>query len=244
VKNVLAVEVLKLKRSKIIWIVLLAPCFISLQGAINLLRYYDLFTGQGQNVWQQLYTQSILFYVMILFPVLISIVMALIARIENAHHGWKYYLSLPVNKQQIYIVKFCLGCGFLFVNVLALITSMLLAGKVIGIQEAVPYDVIVIRPLLTYVAALPLMALLYFLSMRFAQMTVPLAVGIGLSLPAILVANTRFWALYPWTYPIMAALGGNFDKFDRGGVVYIAGVILMLAVFAFGYREFKQRDVF
>lgn len=86
-RDIVAVELLKLKNSKILWIVILAPAFMVLQGVINLMRYYDLFTGHGQKVWEQLYTQSMIFYVMILFPVLISVVMTLVARIENAHHG-------------------------------------------------------------------------------------------------------------------------------------------------------------
>ena len=60
-KDIIAVELLKLKNSKILWIVILPPAFMVMQGVINLLRYYDLFTGHGQNVWEQLYMQSMIF---------------------------------------------------------------------------------------------------------------------------------------------------------------------------------------
>lgn len=242
-KEILAVELLKLKNSKILWIVVLAPAFMVLQGVINLRRYYDLFTGQGQNVWEQLYTQSMIFYVMILFPVLISVVMTLVARLENAHQGWKQYLSLPVKREAIYVIKFITACGLVFVNILALIISMLLAGFLIGAEGNLPYQTLVSRPMAAYFAALPMMAILYVLSVRYTQMTVPLGIGIGLTLPAMVVANSKYWLIYPWTYPIMAALGGTMEVFDQGYLVHLISIILFIAVLLYGIRSFSQKDI-
>ncbi|NLZ54412.1 MAG: ABC transporter permease subunit [Thermoanaerobacteraceae bacterium] len=138
-KDILAVEILKLKNSKILWIAVLAPAFIVVQGGLNLIRYYDLFTGAGQDVWAQLYTQSMIFYVSILYPILISIIITLIARIENLNSCWKYYFSLPVDRGKIYIVKFIMACAIMFIDVLAFILSVIAVGKLIGINGPVPY---------------------------------------------------------------------------------------------------------
>jgi len=242
-KDIIAVELLKLKNSKILWIVILAPAFMVLQGVINLMRYYDLFTGQGQNLWEQLYTQSMIFYVMILFPALISVVMTLVARIENSHRGWKQYLSLPVKKGTVYVIKSVIAFGLVFINILTLIIAMLIAGILIGAQESLPYLSLIGRPLATYIAALPIMAILYVLSIRYSQMTVPLGIGIGLALPAMLVANTKYWLIYPWTYPIMAALGENMEIFNKGHLVFLASIILSAAVLMYGVRNFNKRDI-
>lgn len=242
-KDIMAIEWLKIKNTKIWWLVILAPVFMVMQGVINLLRYYDVFTGKGQNVWLQLYNQSMIFYVMILLPLLISLVMALLARLENAHHGWKYYLSLPVSKGQIYVVKFVMACGLILVNILAFITSMIVAGMLIGAPEKIPFQTLLLRPLAAYGAALPIMAFLYVLSMRYNQLTVPLALGIGCALPAMLVANTKFWLIYPWTYPIMAGLGGEFANFNKGILVYLISLMALIVNFGWGYRQFMKRDV-
>src|SRR5690606_38560679 len=138
--------VLKLKNTKILLIVILAPIFMVAQGGINLIRYYDLFTGKGQNVWEQLYSQSMIFYASILFPILVGIVMTLIARIENTNNSWKHYLSLPIDKQKVYGIKFILGCLLVFINILVLIISMLAAGKIIGVEGNIPYKVIFTKP--------------------------------------------------------------------------------------------------
>lgn len=243
-RDIIAVELMKLKNSKILWIVTLAPAFMVLQGVINLMRYYDLFTGQGQNTWEQLYTQSMIFYVYILFPVLISLVMTLMGRLENLHQGWKQYLSLPVRKETVYVIKYVLACGLVLVNILALIISMLIASLLIGIKDSFPYENLIVRPLAAYLAAMPLMAILYVLSIRYTQMTVPLGIGIGMTLPAMIVANSKYWIIYPWTYPIMAALGNSIELFNKGPTVYLSSVILSIIVFMYGIRNFSKRDIF
>lgn len=241
-KDLIEIEVLKLKNSKILWIVTLAPLFMVVQGTTNLLRYYDLFTSQGQNVWEQLYTQSMILYVSVLLPVLISVVMTFLARIENANNSWKQYLSLPVERREIYGVKFILGIGLIFINIVVLIFSMVAAGKIIGVSGVIPLKIFN-KPLAAFVAAMPVMAMLYVLSLKFTHIALPLGVGIGLSLPAMVVANTRYWLVYPWTYPIMAALGGEFATFSKGSMVYITSLILLIIIFTLGYWEFNRRDI-
>ena len=69
-------------------------------------------------------------------------------------------------------------------------------------------------------------------------MALPLGAGIGLALPAMIVANSRYWIIYPWSYPIMAALGGDFDVFDKGSLIFFLSLFLLLVVFAWGYANF------
>ncbi|NLW40050.1 MAG: ABC transporter permease subunit [Tissierellia bacterium] len=242
-RNIFGIEILKLKNSKALWIVTLAPIFMVVQGALNLMRYYDLFTGQGQNVWEQLYSQSMIFYVSILLPILISIVMTLIARIENTNNNWKHYLSLPIDREKVYGIKFIIGCMLVFINILVLISSIIIAGKILGIEESIPYMDLLTKPMATYIAAFPIMAILYVSSIGFAHMAIPLGIGIGLTLPAMIVANSKFWIFYPWTYPIMAALGGDMEIFNKGNIIYIVSPMLLILVFSFGYKRFLKRDI-
>ncbi|HHY61004.1 MAG TPA: ABC transporter permease subunit [Clostridia bacterium] len=242
-KDLLVVELLKLKGSKIWWIITLAPALMVWQGLMNLKRYYDLFTGDGQSIWQALYTQSMLFYAVILFPLIISLVMTFTARLEHAHRGWQQYLSLPVKRQRVFLIKFLVAALLVFLNVITFIFTMLMAGLSLGIEEEIPGQILLVRPLGLYLAALPMMAVLYVVSLRFAQLAVPLGLGIGLSLPAILVANTRFWFVYPWTYPIMAALGGDMEVFHKGPIVFGLSLTIFLGVLLYGMWNFCRRDL-
>ncbi|NLZ54411.1 MAG: hypothetical protein GX892_14960 [Thermoanaerobacteraceae bacterium] len=96
---------------------------------------------------------------------------------------------------------------------------------------------------MAYFASLPIMAIIYVLSIRYSQMALPLGVGIGLTLPAMIVANTKYWIIYPWSYPIMAALGGDIDVFDKGSTTFLISLLLLPAVFSLGYIRFIKRDI-
>ncbi|GFN23497.1 hypothetical protein [Thermanaeromonas sp. C210] len=94
---------------------------------------------------------------------------------------------------------------------------------------------------MAYIASLPLMIITFLLSINISQMGIPLGTGIGFTLPSLLVANTRYWVFYPWTYPIMAALGGDF--FEKTYFPFAAGLLIFSALSLASLRWFKDRDV-
>lgn len=55
-KKIYKAELLKLRHSKILNIVMFLPLFFVILGFTNFLRYRGLFTEKGQNVWSQVYT--------------------------------------------------------------------------------------------------------------------------------------------------------------------------------------------
>lgn len=240
-KKIIGLELLKLKNSRIFLVVTLAPVFMVFQGVANFLRYYDIFTSRGQNMWYQIYLQSSVFYVSALFPALIALIMVSLARIEYVSGGLRYYLTLPVKRSYVYAAKLLVGCMLSLLNVLVFSLSLLVAGKVIGAPGEIPYDIILTRPLLVYIASLPVMIVTFLLSINFSQIGIPLGIGIGLATPSLLVANTRYWVFYPWTYPIMAALGG--ELFKNTYFPFVAGPLIFVILTFAGLRWFKEKDV-
>jgi len=152
--KIFKLEIMKLKGLSLMWIVTMAPMFMVLQGALNFLRYYDLFTNKGQNIWKQIFIQSNVFYSFTLLPILITIIMIGTARVENNNGGWKYLLSLPVQRNKIYAAKFFIGFLLTLINVLVFIMSVFAAGKLAGAPGAIPYDTIVVKPLMAFASSL------------------------------------------------------------------------------------------
>ena len=239
--KMLQIEMLKLKHSKILWIAVLAPAFIVFQGASNFLRYYDLFTEKGQNIWDQIYTQSVIFYSFLLLPILITLIMSIIGKVENDNGGWKYALTLPIKRKDMYISKFIMGSFMVLINILVFIISVLIAGKMVKAPSPIPYGMIVGQPILSYIVSFPIMIIIYIISINFSHIGIPLGLGIGLTLPTILVANTKYWILYPWTYPAMATSGGGM--FEENMLIYPISIILFIIVFIIGLYRFKNRDI-
>lgn len=239
--NVLVAEIGKLKRSRILWIVVLLPLVIAFQGVQNFVRYEHFWK---RDDWTVIIEQCFILYPTMLFPMLIAIVMALIARMEHSGNAWKQMLALPVRREQVYIVKFLIGVGLLGISMAVFAVGVIGGGILAGAEGAVPYRRVAEAVLLSFLAAAPIMAVQYGLSIRFAQIGIPLAVGIGLSTPTILVANSKYWILDPWTYPAIAAFGSMYEAFDKGSAaMYGIAFALSLIVLLYGLWEFRRRDV-
>jgi hypothetical protein len=240
--EVFKIELMKVKRSKLLCIVTLMPLFIVFQGIGNFLRYHDLFTSKGQNIWMQVYTQSVIFYGMNLLPLIVTIVMAYLANMENKQDNWKTMLILPIEKSHMYISKFFVGAIFIFLNIIVFISAVLIGGKMLAsINMAFPKEII-IRPLLAFLVLFPVMAIQYYLSIRFSN-AVALGVGIAMTLPAMLIANTKYWILFPWTYAGMFTLSGKVNMFSTSNNLYLICAAIFIMVMLLGIREFNKRDV-
>ncbi|WP_315122138.1 ABC transporter permease [uncultured Clostridium sp.] len=242
-KKAIEVELIKLRHSKLLWIITLVPIFFVSIGFINFLRYKDIFTSKGQDVWQQLYTQSAIFYGMILLPIFVTVVMAILARIENAQDNWKKICALPVKRAHMYVSKLIIGSGFILLNLLVFMATVIVGGFFIAGNKAMPPN-IMYAPLLTFISLIPVMVIQFYLSIRFSNIGVPLGVGVAFSIPSLLISNTKFWILFPWTYPGRALLNGSsINFFDMGIHMYIIGIIIATIFIVIGINEFNNRDI-
>ncbi|MBU5483772.1 ABC transporter permease [Clostridium sp. MSJ-11] len=242
-RKAIEVELIKLRHSKLLWTITLVPIFFVSIGFINFLRYEDIFTSKGQNVWQQLYTQSAIFYGMILLPVFVTVVMAILAKIENAQNGWKKICALPVKRMHMYVSKLIIGSGFILLNLLVFMFTVIVGGFFITGNTYIPPNIIY-APLLTFISLIPVMVIQFFLSIRFSNIGIPLGVGVAFSIPSLLISNTKFWVLFPWTYPGRALLNGSsMNFFDMGANMYIIGIIIATIFIVIGINEFNNRDI-
>ncbi|GAB7388284.1 hypothetical protein BSNK01_21210 [Bacillaceae bacterium] len=240
--NLVAAEIRKLKRSRLLWLVVLLPLVLIFHGIQNFARYEHIWT---RDDWTVILEQCFLLYPSLLYPLLIAVVMALIARIERSGNGWKHLLALPVRREQVYIVKFLIAVVLLAISMAMFATGIIFGGMMAGAEGNVPYRLIVEAVVLCFAASAPIMAVQYVLSIRFSHIGIPLAFGIGLSIPTILVANSdKYWIFDPWTYPAIATLGTLREEFDKSSMtMYGIALTLFLFVFLYGLTEFRRRDV-
>ncbi|OAA85572.1 ABC transporter permease [Clostridium ljungdahlii] len=242
-KNIYKVELLKLRHSKILNIVMLLPLFFVILGFTNFLRYKKLFTEQGQNVWSQVYTQSSIFYGLFIIGLFITIAVAVLVRIENNEDNFKRMLTLPVKRSELYIAKFGVACGIVFLNLVLFMLLTILAGAVIAPHSQSMPKELIYAPLLCIIASLPVIAVQYYLSMKFKNIAVPLGVGLVFSLPSVLIDNTKYWMFFPWDYPGRVLLGGSNVTFNFPPYMYIVSVILFILFILVGMYEFNNRDI-
>ncbi|XAZ38072.1 ABC transporter permease [Bacillus velezensis] len=79
-KNILFVERLKLKRSKLWIIYLLGPLLGVSLAYTNFIKNYNLFMNPGDNPWVEAWTQVALFMGPFVLPIVVGIFAALVCR--------------------------------------------------------------------------------------------------------------------------------------------------------------------
>lgn len=243
--RLLMVEYSKLRRSGICWIAVLVPLFLVFQGVVNFVRYRDtMFAKSTRTEWEILYEQCIIMYPTLLLPLVITILIALMARIEHSQNGWKQLLALPVSRTQVYSAKLIMACIVVLINLSVLSISTLVGGMVIGVEGEPPYALLISRGVLAFIAVLPVVAIQFVLSFRFSHVGIPLALGTGLAVPTIFVANSeRFWMYDPWTYPVMVYFGPAMEEFKKGMLLYGGALVIFSVIILLGLQEFKRRDM-
>lgn len=239
--KILNIEVRKLKSSGMLWVVFGIPFLLALQ---NLLLSTRFFTQKDPGWTTVLFGQLGLFAIF-LFPGIIAVVMAAMMRVEHKGNGWKYLFSLPVKRSQVFIVKFLLGAGLIFIHLMLMSVTNLLVGLLIGIPGPVPYATFLVNPLFAFLYTVPIMALQFLLGLIFTQPLIPIGIGVGLGMPAILMANSvKYWIYYPWTYPIVTLFHDTFEKLvTQQMVLFAVSGTLFAALFTGGLIYFKQRDI-
>jgi hypothetical protein len=169
--------------------------------------------------------------------------MAIIVRIENSENNFRRILTLSVKRKQIYLAKFLVGAGIVFLNLLGFMLMVIAAGSILAGNSKIPLGIIY-GPLLAFIALIPVMAIQYYLSMRFSNIGVALGIGAIFSIPSVLISNTRFWIFFPWTYPGRAILtGANTHPFETGIYMYVIGIVIAILFILKGMYEFEKIDV-
>src|SRR5690606_15748291 len=110
-KTLIQVEVYKLKRSKVVLITTVLTILALFQG-------WDFaklgLEEQAEDVFRAfLYQGSMSVYSWLILPLIITFVLALMARMEHSNNSWKLYLAMPVEKGKVYVAKLFVGVGII-----------------------------------------------------------------------------------------------------------------------------------
>ncbi|MEW9677666.1 ABC transporter permease [Lentibacillus sp. L22] len=243
-KNILYVERLKLKRSKLWLLYLLGPLLGVCLAYINFFKNYDLFMQPGDNEWIEAWTQVALFMGPFVLPILVGVFTALVCRSEHVGGGWKQLLALPIKYSEIFLGKFLTVVKMVVISMVILLIFFIGFGYVQGIEGSLPIFSIfgfVIRGIF---ACLPLILLQLTISIRAKTFGIPLAVSIVFTLPAIIVASTPLGQIYPWTQPMLAMSPEDESPIQSYLLFYTLVIGTFVVLLIYGLRNFTKRDTF
>ncbi|WP_440222917.1 ABC transporter permease [Dokdonella sp. MW10] len=253
--RVFATEARKLRRSLAVTMVLAGACFtpaavlaVRLLHAETLPRLYAnpaFWTTYWNSVWESV--------AVFLLPMGVILVTALAAQVEHRNGTWKQVATLPVASSTIFAAKFAivalLVALFLIVFVVAgTLGALVPAWWFADVPQ--PSSVSLASPLQDaarhFVLVLPILAAQFALSLRFANVMVPVGIGFITWVAALALLSWKYAWLVPYGHGIqyyMATqpspkVGIDITRLHESALA-MAGIFVVAGLLVFVHRRVK-----
>lgn len=250
--ELLKIEFMKVKRSKIVPLIFIAPLLVVTSGVANLSRY---FTPEYTNTWPAMFIQCALLYAYYLLPFSMIVVCVMIAGRETGNNGILKMLALPVSRYALSLAKFCVVAFYLLMEMVVFLAVFVIAGFVatstMGISETLPILYLLKWCVGLFLTMLPCVGMMWAITVLFDKPLLSVGLNLLLVIPGILVASTPFWIAYPYCYSgylvscslhdftaeTSSAAFSLFPFLPCAALVF--GLALAVAVTRFGKKEMR-----
>jgi bacitracin transport system permease protein len=192
--NIVITEILKLKRTFILWVgVLMTAVIPFLTLAMNLEREIS-FIDFGKS--------SLTLSIFLLFPCLYALVATFIFNREYQEDTIKNLMCVPISRYRLAVAKFIVMLLYFFIllilhGCLSALLAALLGCPGMTIQNFFNILFLNIRTLLPYaVTMLPIFGIIIISRKSYL---ISLGFGVAITITNVVIASSKFAALYPWT---------------------------------------------
>jgi len=245
--RVLSAERLKLKRTLVSKIAVLAPVVVVLLVfGVEVVRGGKV--SKGDQPVTDLAQKAFVIWTLLMLPFYASLAAALLAALEHNGDNWKHVLALPVRRQSIFSAKLIAGGTLLFISSLVWAAAILIAGEVLRLVRpdwsgaALPVVMVIRGSMLSFCAAGLLFSIQMWISLRWRNF----ALGLGLGIVAIIVnilvvsAPTFVIASFPWFLPAVAIIPHDIGPYRVIGVMW--GLLGGIAVGTIACMDLSRRE--
>ena len=250
--ELLRIEFTKVKRSKMIPLIFVAPLLVVSSGVANLSRY---FTPEYTNAWPAMFIQSTLVYSYYLLPLSMIVVCVMIAGRETGNNGILKMLALPVSRYALSMAKFCVLVFYLFMEMAVFFAVFVIAGtvatKTMGVTETLPVLYLMKWCAGLFLTMLPCLGAMWAVTVLFEKPLLSVGLNLLLVIPGVLVSNTPVWIAWPYCYSgylVSCSLhdftaGDNIRTFSLfpflPAAILVLALVLTIAVIQFGKKEMR-----
>ena len=202
--SLFGVEMIKIRRSRISWILLIPAVMMWLPSAMNanvnfLVNPYDI--SPEHNYFIQGYMGMAWFMI----PATLIICTVLLNQTEIHSRGLVKSLTLPVSAAKLCLAKFLvtivLAAVQLTLSIAMYYGSAVLASRLYDHDFLLPLPYVCRCAGLIYLAALPVAAIFWMLSIVIRTPIFSVGLGLASIVPSVLMLNTKVWYCYPPDYP-------------------------------------------
>jgi len=199
--DLLGIEFIKVKRSRIVPLIFVAPLLVVSSGVASLSRY---FSPEYTNAWQAMFIQSALVYAYYLLPFSMIVVCVTIAGRETQNNGILKMLALPVSRKSLSLAKFFVLMFCLFMEMVVFLAvfavSGMIAASTMGVTETLPVLYLLKWCTGLFLTMLPCLAAMWAITVLFEKPLLSVGLNLLLVIPGVLAANTPLWIAYPYCY--------------------------------------------
>ena len=249
--ELLKIEFMKVKRSKIVPLIFIAPLLVVASGVANLSHY---FTPEYTNAWSAMFIQSALVYAYYLLPFSMIVVCVMIAGREKGNNGILKMLALPISRYSLSIAKFCVLAFYLFMEMTVFLAVFVVAGTVAtrttGVTETLPVLYLVKWCAGLFLTMLPCVGTMWAITVLFEKPLLSVGMNLLLVIPGVLVANTPLWIAYPYCYSGYLVSCSLHDFTVESGTAAFTlfpflpvAVLVFVAVFAVAVIRFGKKEM-
>ncbi|MDB5083726.1 MAG: rane protein, partial [Bacilli bacterium] len=194
-------EWIKLRKSNI-WLLSLVGFILQLiAGIVLLLNHYH--PSPKVNNWERLFSQGILYYGLLFFPLVVGIMGSLMCRAEHLAGGWKQLLVQPVSRSSVYLTKLIYLLMLIALTQILTLAGLLLAGLMNGVHDPLPWAIFFKTLAIGWIAALPIALLQLWVAFSWRNFGAPFALNVILTVPSMMFFHVKeYGTYYPWALPV------------------------------------------
>lgn len=250
--ELIGIELQKIKRSKILWILILPAIILWIPAVVNAgLNFH--YQKEGISPENSFLIQTLLGFAWFMYPAGMVINTVLLTQTERGGRGIVKMLSLPINRRQLCLVKFILLLILAAVQIsiatLLYFPSALLASHIQDYNFLLSPLLVWKEAGLLFIASLPMAAVFWLFAVCIRTPVFAIGTGLASIVPSIILINSKVWFIYPMCYPFYVItteygkLASNFDTFSLTLFPWIPVAIALLVIstgiscLLFGRRE-------
>ena len=210
----LLAETYKLRRTPILWLSLIGGAFVSL--LIFCLYFFKVeeLAKPDQNPWLMYVNISVTLISTLLLTPYVVMATATVHYPEHHSNTWKYLYTLPLAKHHFYFSKLTITLLLTALTYLIFLLTALLGGWVLGYTHPEygffdyrpPFGELINILIFSYISCLGMVALHFWLSIRWKSFITPVGIGLlGFILAVIVTGKTKLALYFPYSFVLYKA---------------------------------------
>ena len=236
--NIFKSELLKFKKKGMYMLGILAPIPAVVMG-INISKRFEGSLGDV-SMLQSIFSNAFFMYVGMLLPILILYTVITTSKVESETNGLRNMLLMPIKRSKLFLSKYAMLMSVTIVSLLSFAIEVIIGNALVSNSLQVDFEIFE-SILFIFLGVLPFLSIVYFIATKFKSMVVPLVAGMLMVLSTIIIAQSDFWIVAPWTYPLVIGMGA-LESIGELLKIELLSLCIFAAIFAIDLKIFTNKD--